>query len=137
MFEFEIDSSVVEEIDLGTIFAGTKKQETITVTSIHGSALTDIIVTCIDREDSITARKTVLGGNELSESIDSSYIYASLDGVTWYELAGLNKYMVCVEDGEELDIGESFTFHLKVELPANALINFQNLALYFRAVEVE
>lgn len=136
LFEFEIDGTVVEEIDLGTVFAGTKKEISITATSTNVSDLTNVIVTCIDDEDSITARKVVLGGNEINEDIGSSYVFASLDGVTWYELAALNKYMVCVEEGDTLSTGESFTFYLKAELPANALINFQNIAIYFRAEEV-
>ncbi len=133
LLELEVDGAIVESIDLGTCFAGTKTQTAITATNVSDSALTNVTVTCVDKIDSTTAKKTVFGGNEMSENVAESYLYGSLDGVTWYELAGLNKYLVCIEEGDTLAIGESFTFFLKVELPANALINFQNIALYFRA----
>ena len=133
MLELEVDGAVVESIDLGTCFAGTKTQTAITATNVTDDPLTNITVTCVDKVNSPTAKKTVFGGNEMSENVAESYLYGSLDGVTWYELAGLNKYMVCVEEGDTLDVGESFTFFLKLELPSNALVNFQNIALYFRA----
>lgn len=135
MFTVLIDGSPDTEFDLGTLYSGTKKTFTVSIENSTEDSYTDVIATITDKVDSSTAKKTILGGNELQEGLAESYIQASKDGVIWSDLAGLNSYIQIVENGTEFAPTDIETFYIRFNIPANVRLNTQKLALMIRAQE--
>lgn len=133
MFTVLIDGSPSTSFDLGTLYPGTKTTFTVSVENSTGDSYTDVIATITDKEYYSTAKKTILGGNELQENLAESYIQASVDGVVWSDLAGLNSYIQLVDNGTEFAPTDIETFYVRFNIPANVRLNTQNLALMIRA----
>jgi hypothetical protein len=137
MFTILVDGTPGTEFDLGALYAGTRTTFTVSVENSTSDSYTDLIATITDKEDYSTAKKTILGGNELQEGLAESYVQASRDGVIWSDLAGINSYIQLVDNGAEFAPTDIETFYIRFDIPANVRLNTQNLALMIRAQEYE
>jgi len=124
---YTVDGGSVTSLDLGNIFQGSNETKQITVTN-DGDGIQNLYLTATDGDQETSAKKTVLGGNELAENVADSCVFGSLDGRSWYQLAGLNKKLLLSSD---LSNGESVDFYVKVSIPAGSKLDAQSLALAF------
>ena len=137
MFTILVDGTPGTEFDLGALYSGTRTTFTVSVENSTSDSYTDVIATITDKENYTTAKKTILGGNELQEGLAESYAHASRDGVVWSDLAGVNNYIQLVDNGTEFAPDDIETFYIRFDIPANARLNTQNIALMIRAQEYE
>lgn len=124
---YTVDGGSVTSLDLGNIFQGSSETKKITVTN-DGDGIQNLYVTATDGDQETSAKKTVLGGNELAENVADSCVFGSLDGRSWYQLAGLNKKLLLSSD---LSNGESIDFYVRIDVPAGSQLNEQSIALCF------
>ncbi len=117
---------------MGVILSGADVVTSMTIQNASVNTYTNVKIFVFDSEDSRSAKKIALGGNGINENVGDTYVFASLDGLSWTPMKGLSSYLQVVQEGTPFNPSAVLEngFYLKISVPSNIVLNFQELALH-------